>query len=67
MKLNTLTLAKTISLLKTKEVSHKELYDDVSAEIEKSNKSLNIFLALDKDAEKKAEELFFDTIKEVER
>src|SRR5688572_30325959 len=57
MKLNTLTLRGAIQKLKAKEISHTELYTDVFGAIEEKNKSLNIYLSLDKKAEKKATKL----------
>ena len=57
MKLNTLTLKKTIEKLKKKEISHKELYGDIEEEIAQKNKDLNIYLSLDKQALEKAEKL----------
>jgi aspartyl-tRNA(Asn)/glutamyl-tRNA(Gln) amidotransferase subunit A len=52
--LHTLTLVDAIKKLKAKEISHAELYGDIQKEIEKQNKDLNIYLAVDRDAEKKA-------------
>jgi len=55
MKLNQLTLKQTITKLRAKEISLKELYADVFKEIEKINSKLNIYLAIDKKAIEKAE------------
>jgi aspartyl-tRNA(Asn)/glutamyl-tRNA(Gln) amidotransferase subunit A len=57
MKANTLTLTKTIDLLRTNKLSHKELYDDVFNVIKKKNPLLNVYLALDGKALEKAEKL----------
>lgn len=57
MKLNTLTLKEAIKKLKAKEISHKELYRDVFDAIDATNKTLNMYLAIDRDAQKKAEKL----------
>lgn len=57
MKLHTLTLKDAITKLKAKEISHAELYADVFDAIGEKNKDLNIYLALDKAAAKKAEKL----------
>ncbi len=56
MKLNELTLKKAINLLDKKEISLKDVYKDINEKIENDNKKLNIYLSLDKDAEKKSEE-----------
>ena len=55
--LNTLTLVETIKKLKAKEISHRELFQDIDTEIQKSNKKFNIYLSLDKQALQKAEKL----------
>jgi aspartyl-tRNA(Asn)/glutamyl-tRNA(Gln) amidotransferase subunit A len=55
--LNTLTLVETIKKLKAKEISHRELFQDIDNEIQKSNKKFNIYLSLDKQALQKAEKL----------
>jgi aspartyl-tRNA(Asn)/glutamyl-tRNA(Gln) amidotransferase subunit A len=55
MKFNTLTLANAIALLRTKKISHKELYRDIFAVIDNKNKELHIYLSLDREASKKAE------------
>lgn len=55
--LNALTLTETIKKLKAKEFSHKELYLDIDKQIQQSNKTLNIYLSLDKQALQKAEKL----------
>jgi aspartyl-tRNA(Asn)/glutamyl-tRNA(Gln) amidotransferase subunit A len=57
MKANTLTLTRTIELLKTNKLSHKELYDDVFDAIKKKNPLLNAYLALDEKALEKAGKL----------
>jgi aspartyl-tRNA(Asn)/glutamyl-tRNA(Gln) amidotransferase subunit A len=56
-KLNTLTLKQAVTKLKAKEISHSELYADVLGQIEKDNKSLNIYLSVNKDAGKNAQDL----------
>ncbi len=55
MKLNKLTLKKAIELIDRKKISLKEVYRDVNEAIERDNKKLNIYLSLDKTAEKIAE------------
>ncbi|MEK7588065.1 MAG: amidase family protein [Patescibacteria group bacterium] len=55
MKLNTLTLRQAIKKLRQKEISHAELYQDVHEAIAEKNEALNIYLALDPEAVKKAE------------
>jgi aspartyl-tRNA(Asn)/glutamyl-tRNA(Gln) amidotransferase subunit A len=50
MKLNTLTLKQTLTKLSKKEISLNEVYSDVFEAIEKNNKKLNIFLAIDTEA-----------------
>jgi len=57
MNLHKLTLKEAIKKLKSKEISHKELYTDVENEIQKKNAELNIYLSLDKEAVSKAEKL----------
>jgi aspartyl-tRNA(Asn)/glutamyl-tRNA(Gln) amidotransferase subunit A len=57
MQLNTLTLKKALEMLTKKEISLGDIYRDVSLEIEKKNKLLNIYLALDEDALVKARKL----------
>jgi len=54
MKLNELTLTEAVAKLKGKEISLEELYGDVEKEIEKTNKTLNIYLSFDKKAVSKA-------------
>jgi aspartyl-tRNA(Asn)/glutamyl-tRNA(Gln) amidotransferase subunit A len=54
---NTLTLVEAIKKLKAKEISHRELYENIEKEIKKSNEKLNIYLSLDKQALQKAEKL----------
>ncbi|HUD19642.1 MAG TPA: amidase family protein [Patescibacteria group bacterium] len=56
-KLNTLTLASAVKKLKSKEISHKELYADVSEAIAGKNKELNAYLALNTEAVSQAEKL----------
>ncbi len=53
--LRTLTLVKAVTLLKAKEISHEQLYDDIFEAIEKDNAYLNIYLSLNKTARKDAE------------
>lgn len=55
--LHTLTLARAIAKLKAKEISHKELYADIFAQIWKDNAALNMYLSVDEGSEKKAEGL----------
>lgn len=55
MKLNQLTLKQTIKKLKSREISHRELYTDIFSEIDRANPKLNIYLAVDKNAIKNAE------------
>lgn len=50
MKLNELTLTKTIKMLKSKQISHSELYSAVTQKIDKVNNSLNVYVALDNEA-----------------
>jgi len=54
---NTLTLKQTIDKLKAKELTHKQLYKDLNNCIDTQNKKLNIYLTIDKNAQKKSEEL----------
>lgn len=56
MKLNTLTLQSVLALLKKKKISLSELYRDTRAEIEEKNKTFNIFLSLNQNAEHEAED-----------
>ncbi|HEX7542694.1 MAG TPA: amidase family protein [Patescibacteria group bacterium] len=55
MKLNELTLKKAIELIDKKEVSLKDIYEDINETIEKDNKKLNIYLSLEKKAKEEAE------------
>lgn len=55
MKLNTLTLASALTLLKSKEIKLADLYSDIQKEISAKNPQLNIFLAVDELAQAKAE------------
>jgi aspartyl-tRNA(Asn)/glutamyl-tRNA(Gln) amidotransferase subunit A len=55
MDTNTLTLKDTLSLLKKKKISLKDIYSDVFGQIKKVNKELNIFLSIDDKALEKAE------------
>jgi len=55
--LHTLTLAEAVAKLKAKEISHKELYADVFAQIKKDNPQLNMYLAVDEESDKKAQKL----------
>lgn len=57
MKLNTLTLKQTIDKLKAKEISHADLYGDIDSAVSEKNSSLNIYLTLNKNAQKDAEAL----------
>ncbi len=52
-KLNKLTLRQTIDKLKSKEISHDDLYKDVNQAIE-NNKELNIYLTLNDESENEA-------------
>jgi aspartyl-tRNA(Asn)/glutamyl-tRNA(Gln) amidotransferase subunit A len=54
-KLNSLTLSETIKKLKAKEISHAELYGDIQKAVDEKNKDLNVYLAIDKKAQDKAE------------
>jgi aspartyl-tRNA(Asn)/glutamyl-tRNA(Gln) amidotransferase subunit A len=54
-KLNTLTLKEAVSKLKNKEISHAELYGDINKAVDENNKELNVYLAVDTSAQKKAE------------
>lgn len=54
-KLNVLTLKEAVSKLKNKEISHAELYGDINNAVDENNKELNVYLAVDKSAQKKAE------------
>ena len=54
---NTLTLAESIRMLKSKEISHAELYRAIHDEISDKNADLNIYLAQDHEALAKAEKL----------
>ncbi len=51
---NTLTLKQAIDKLKAKELTHEELYKDLDAVVAVENKKLNVYLTLDKEAEKKS-------------
>lgn len=53
MKLNTLTLKDTVKKLKSKEISHAELYADVLGAIKEKNEALNVYLAIDEKAVEK--------------
>lgn len=53
-KLNTLTLTQTLKLLEKKEISLKDVYADVLAACTTSNTALNIYLAMNPQAEKEA-------------
>lgn len=55
--LNKLTLVETIKKLKTKEISHAELYRAIEKEIVHHNEQYNIYLSQDKQALEKAEKL----------
>lgn len=55
MKLNELTLKKAIELIDKKEVSLKDIYEDINETIEKDNKKLNIYLSLEKKAKEEGE------------
>lgn len=57
MKLNELTLTAALKKLEKKEISLGELYKETWAKIDSQNSELNIYLALDKNAEKDAEKL----------
>lgn len=57
MKLNELTLTKTLEKLREKEISLSDLYSDVAETINAKNKNLNIYLALDTDAKTKADKV----------
>lgn len=50
MKLNTLTLTKTIELLKKKEISLDDLYTDTQEAVSEKNKELNVYLAMNEEA-----------------
>lgn len=52
--LNKLTLAKSLKLLKNKEISLDEIYKDTELEVQKNNQELNIYLKLNKTAKKDA-------------
>lgn len=54
MKLNEITLVKTLELLKKKAITIGDVYRDVMLEIGKENKKLNIYLTIDDDALLKA-------------
>lgn len=58
MKLNELTLKKSLELLEKKEISLAEIYRDIDGAIGKKNKELNIYLSLDKNALEKAQKEF---------
>src|SRR3989338_7935226 len=55
MKLNTLTLKQVIEMLRKKEISLSDLYKDIHEAIAVYNAKLNIYLALDPEALKKAQ------------
>ena len=55
MNFNQLTLRKAIDLLDKKEVSLKEIYQNILRVVEEKNKDLNVYLSLDKKAQKIAE------------
>lgn len=55
MKANELTLTKAINLLRAHTLTAAELYADVNRAVAEKNKELNIYLAIDKEAEQKAE------------
>ncbi len=55
MNFNQLTLKKAIDLLDKKEVSLKEIYQDILRVVEEKNKDLNVYLSLDKKAQEIAE------------
>lgn len=57
MSLNEYTLKNTISALKQKKISHKELYEAVEKKILSDNGKLNIYLSTDKEALSKAVKL----------
>lgn len=54
MDLHKLTLEQVLNKLKEKHISLTELYKDIYNAIKKDNKNLNIYLNIDKNAEKKA-------------
>jgi len=55
MKLNELTLTGVLKKIKAKEISVAEVHSEVHSSIEEKNKSLNAYLAVDKNSGKKAE------------
>lgn len=57
MKLNELTLARAVKLLKKKQISHAELYEDTLIAIERKNGILNAYLSVDRHAGEKARAL----------
>jgi aspartyl-tRNA(Asn)/glutamyl-tRNA(Gln) amidotransferase subunit A len=57
MPLNELTLTKAISGLKEKQFSLEEIYADVNQSISDQNEKLNVYLTLDDQAAKKAEQV----------
>lgn len=57
MKLNELTLRQAIDQLKSKQISHTDLYTDIHRVIAEQNAQYNIYLALDNEAVSKAEKL----------
>jgi len=57
MKLNELTLRQAIDQLKSKQISHTDLYTDIHRVIAEQNAQYNIYLALDNEAVFKAEKL----------
>lgn len=54
MKLNELTLKQAIELLKKKQISLEDIYRDTLAQIEKRNRELNVYLAVDTESLPKA-------------
>jgi len=54
MKLNELTLKKTIELLEKKEISLDDIYKDILKVIKEKNKELNVYLTVDKNVLEKA-------------
>lgn len=51
---NTLTLKQAIDLLKSKKLSHEDLYTDLSKEVAQKNKNLNVYLAINSNAKSTA-------------
>ena len=54
---NTYTLKQAVEALKSKKMTHTELYADINSAIETQNKKLNIYLTLAKNPEASAEKL----------